>query len=77
MLPVVADFAPDNNRECADLAGLHPGISFVMNHLALPGSLDLDDQTYGGLMAGASLPNVFIMNRRQRLVVSVRANRAR
>ena len=24
MLPVVADFSPDNNRECADLVGRHP-----------------------------------------------------
>lgn len=52
--------APPNYGVLLELAGQHPGISFVMNHLALPGSLDLDDQTYGGLMAGASLPNVFI-----------------
>lgn len=52
--------APPNYAVFLELAGLHPGISFVINHLALPGSLDLDDETYGGLMAGAALPNIFI-----------------
>lgn len=52
--------APPNYAVFLDLARRHPQIRFVLNHLALPGSLDPDDATYGGLMAGAALPNVFI-----------------
>lgn len=52
--------SPPNYAVFLDLAAQHPGISFVLNHLGLPGSLDPDDESYGGLMAGAELPNIFI-----------------
>ena len=44
---------PPNYGSLLALARKHPQIRFVLNHLALPGSLDPDDATYGGLMAGA------------------------
>jgi L-fuconolactonase len=51
---------PPNYAVFLQLARQHPGISFVLNHLGLPGSLDPEDESYGGLMAGAALPNIFI-----------------
>lgn len=44
-----------------ELARRYPAITFVGNHLGLPGEhLEPDDRTYGGLDAVGSLPNVYI-----------------
>lgn len=43
-----------------ELARRYPEIRFVINHMGLPRSLAPDDATYGGLLAGASLANLFV-----------------
>ncbi len=43
-----------------DLARAHPQIKFILNHLGLPGGLDLSDGSYGGLNAAGALDNVFV-----------------
>ncbi len=53
-------FRPPNYPVLLELARRHPEIRFVSNHLGLPGSLDPDDTTYGGLLEAASLPNLFV-----------------
>jgi L-fuconolactonase len=52
--------APPNYGVLLELVKRYPEITFVSNHLGLPGKLDPDDETYGGLMEGAAYPNLFI-----------------
>ncbi len=52
--------APPNYAILLDLARTHTDIRFVCNHMGLPHSLKLDDDSYGGLMEAASLPNLFV-----------------
>jgi len=43
-----------------ELAARHPSIRFVANHLGLPHTLKGDDAGYGKLLAGCTLPNLFV-----------------
>jgi L-fuconolactonase len=43
-----------------DLARAYPETKFIINHLGLPGGLDLADGSYGGLNVAGSLDNVFV-----------------
>jgi predicted TIM-barrel fold metal-dependent hydrolase len=38
----------------------HPQVRFVINHLGLPGGLADDDTSYGGLLDGVALPNLYV-----------------
>ena len=51
---------PANYSVLLTLARRYPQVRFVINHLGLPGSLDLDDASYGGLMEAASCANIFV-----------------
>ena len=51
---------PPNYHVLLTLCGRYPGIRFASNHLGLPGSLADDDDSYGGLLRGVALPNLFI-----------------
>ena len=51
---------PANYPVLLELLQRYPQIRFVINHMGLPGSLDLDDTSYGGLMAGAVYANLFV-----------------
>ena len=51
---------PPNYPVLLELARRYPEIRFASNHMGLPGSLDPEDATYGGLMEAASLPNLFV-----------------
>ena len=52
--------APPNYGTLLELVRRYPEIRFVANHMGLAGSLDPDDETYGGLMEGAAYPNLFV-----------------
>ena len=52
--------SPSHYAVLLELARTHTDIRFVLNHLGHPGSLKLDDASYGGLLEAASLPNLFV-----------------
>lgn len=51
---------PANYGLLLELCRRHAGIRFVINHLGLPGGLDEGDASYGGLLQGAALPNLYV-----------------
>lgn len=51
---------PADYTTMLQLCRRYPDIRFVLNHLALPGSLSPADTDYGGLLDAAAYPNLFV-----------------
>lgn len=61
-LPANLHVTPANYGHVLEVARRHPEVRLVLNHFGLPrgGGITPDDETYGGLAAAASLPNVYV-----------------
>lgn len=61
-LPCNLHVTPPNYEHVIEAARLHPDVTFLLNHFALPkvGDVPADDTTYGGLDAAADLPNLCV-----------------